>query len=182
MKRTLVWFRNDLRIHDNKLLYEACKQGKVLPVYCFDPYHFKHTHFGFKKTGLYRTEFLRESVKDLRVNLRTLGADLIIRFGKPEEELSSLVQEQAIDQVFVQKEITKEETEVEQAVSTALNIPITYFWGSTLYHIDNLPFSKESIPDIFSTFRKSIEKKSEIRELVPSPGFIDFVDGVDPIL
>jgi deoxyribodipyrimidine photo-lyase len=39
-KRFIVWFRNDLRIHDNEVLsrvaaYAASKD--VLPVYCFDP-------------------------------------------------------------------------------------------------------------------------------------------------
>lgn len=49
MKRTLVWFRNDLRIHDNEALAEAFEEGKVLPVYIFDERQFGETSFGFKK-------------------------------------------------------------------------------------------------------------------------------------
>jgi deoxyribodipyrimidine photo-lyase len=38
--RFIVWFRNDLRIHDNEVIskianYAASKE--VLPIYCFDP-------------------------------------------------------------------------------------------------------------------------------------------------
>lgn len=37
----MVWFRNDLRVHDNEALSAANKDGAaVLPVYCFDPRDF----------------------------------------------------------------------------------------------------------------------------------------------
>ncbi len=35
-KTILVWFRNDLRVHDNEILLEAVRKAdKVLPVYMF---------------------------------------------------------------------------------------------------------------------------------------------------
>ena len=33
---TLVWFRQDLRTSDNPALFEAAKNGKILPVFIFD--------------------------------------------------------------------------------------------------------------------------------------------------
>ena len=58
-KTILVWFRNDLRIHDNEILFEAAKKAdKVLPVYCFDPFYFKTTELGLRKTGNIRARFL----------------------------------------------------------------------------------------------------------------------------
>ncbi|MEI6065482.1 MAG: deoxyribodipyrimidine photo-lyase [Pseudanabaena sp. ELA748] len=41
------------------------------------------------KTGIFRAKFLLESVVDLRKNLRSLGYDLIIRIGNPEEILTT---------------------------------------------------------------------------------------------
>ena len=47
---------------------------QVLPVYCFDPRHFKGTyHFDLPKTGSHRAKFLLESVADLRNTLREKG-------------------------------------------------------------------------------------------------------------
>ncbi|MEQ9309600.1 MAG: DASH family cryptochrome [Balneolaceae bacterium] len=180
MKRAIVWFRNDLRIHDNQALAEACKAGEILPLYCFDPRHFKRTQYGFEKTGSFRANFLRESIIDLRKSIRNLGGELIIRFGMPEVEISKLVQEHAINNVFVHKEITKEETDVEEAVNLALEIPVTYFWGNTLYHIEEVLSQVEDIPDVFSTFRKKIEKKTEVRKLISAPDFIPLIEGVNP--
>ena len=58
-KTILVWFRNDLRIHDNEILLEAVRKAdKVLPVYCFDPYYFQRTTSGISKTGSFRARFL----------------------------------------------------------------------------------------------------------------------------
>ena len=34
---TLVWFRQDLRIKDNPALFEAARNGRVLPVFILEP-------------------------------------------------------------------------------------------------------------------------------------------------
>ena len=39
---SLVWFRNDLRIHDNASLANAInRNNRVIALYCFDPRHFE---------------------------------------------------------------------------------------------------------------------------------------------
>ena len=41
-KRVIVWFRQDLRLHDNVALTDAIKNGEeVIPVYVFDERVFK---------------------------------------------------------------------------------------------------------------------------------------------
>src|SRR5476651_327230 len=99
-KKILVWFRNDLRIHDNEILLEATRKAdKVLPVYCFDPYYFKDGPSGNPKTGNFRAKFLLESVADLRKNLEALGSELIIRIGNPAEILPQLAEEYSVNEV-----------------------------------------------------------------------------------
>jgi deoxyribodipyrimidine photo-lyase len=45
-KTILVWFRKDLRIHDNEILTEAVRKGdRIIPIYCFDPRQFEITDF-----------------------------------------------------------------------------------------------------------------------------------------
>ncbi|BAQ09220.1 deoxyribodipyrimidine photolyase [Bacillus sp. OxB-1] len=36
-KKTIVWFRNDLRLHDHPALWEASRSGAVIPVYIAPP-------------------------------------------------------------------------------------------------------------------------------------------------
>merc|ERR1719261_2056900 len=83
-KRIVLWFRNDLRLHDNELVAKAVAAAgrkEVLPVYVFDAR--QHAagpteYGGGRKTGLHRARFLAESVLDLRGRLRALGSELLI--------------------------------------------------------------------------------------------------------
>ena len=37
MRKTLVWFRNDLRVADNPALFRAAERGSVIPVFIWAP-------------------------------------------------------------------------------------------------------------------------------------------------
>ncbi len=172
-RRIILWYRNDLRIHDHEPLVKATQSGaKIIPVYCFDDRQFGKTSFGFAKTGAFRAQFLLEAVADLRASLRSLGSDLVVRSGLPELEVATLAQELDVSAVYFHEEVTAEETQVECALEKALSaigISIKSFWGQTLYHRDELPFSVGELPELFTTFRKSIEQSSQVRKLLPSP-------------
>lgn len=169
----LVWFRNDLRIIDHKPLLDAASSGNTLAVYCFDLRLFDNTSYGFPKTGSIRAQFLIESVKELSEQLRTLGCDLLIRMGQPEEVIPSLVEKLEIDQLFYHGELTAEERSVEDSLRENLSIPMKRYWGHALYHRDDLPFDLLKIPDVFTQFRKQVEKKSTVRKPLPAPQSID---------
>jgi len=177
--KTLVWYRNDLRITDHAPLYDAARKGSVLALYCFDPRHFAQTSFGFPKTGGHRAKFLIESVHNLRDNLRKRGGDLIIRPGKPENVIPDLVSSAGIDRVSAHKEVTKEETEVETELEKKLQIPVRWYHGHTMYHPDDLPMKGDKIPDVFTEFRKKVEKHSDVREPLDAPEEITGVAGVE---
>src|ERR1700747_3370466 len=108
-KTILVWFRNDLRIHDNEILLEAVRKAdKVLPVYCFDPYYFQTNASGNSKTGGLRAQFLLESIADLRKNLRAIGGELVIRAGNPAEIIPALAEEFRVSEVYHHREVAHE--------------------------------------------------------------------------
>ena len=87
MSTAIVWFRKELRIHDNESLSKALKIHKqIIPFYCFEETEFGKTAFGFEKTGSHRTQFLIESVENLRKNLQKLGSELVIRKGNTAEQ------------------------------------------------------------------------------------------------
>ncbi len=174
----IVWFRNDLRIHDNEALHQALQDAdNIIPIYCIDPRHFEKNTLGIgiAKTGVYRAQFLLESIQDLKYKLQDLGGDLIVRSGKPEEVIFALAKFHQVKAVYCQQEITSEEVQVEELLENNLiteNIPIDFFWGSTLFHYDDLPYEMEELPDVFTEFRKNVEQKSTVRNPFPSPNTI----------
>ncbi|HZY38746.1 MAG TPA: DASH family cryptochrome [Mucilaginibacter sp.] len=172
----LVWFRNDLRIHDNEILLEAIRKAdKVLPVYCFDPYYFQANASGNPKTGGLRARFLLESVADLRKNLRAIGGELIVRTGNPAEVLPALAEEFHVNEVYHHREVAHEETEISEQVETALwkmRLNLKHFIGHTLYHKEDLPFPIKDIPDSFAVFKKKIERDSTVRPCLGTPEIV----------
>ncbi|CAG7836899.1 unnamed protein product [Allacma fusca] len=173
-RNCVCWLRNDLRYHDNEVILWAHENSeRVMPLYCFDPRHFGKTYkYGFPKTGPFRAKFLLESVQDMHETLKTHGSKLSVFVGKPEEVIASLLENLEVDVIVYQKEVTKEETDVEAAVQNVAKrnkIKFNTIWGSTLYHEDDLRFSVKFIPDTYTEFRKSVEAQSKIRILKPMP-------------
>ena len=171
--RVLVWFRNDLRVSDNETLSKAIQLGReVVLVYVLDPRQFDTMEIGLPKTGSFRAQFLFEGLQDLKNSLRELGSDLLILQGKPEECLLNLAGKIGIDAIFFSKEVTSEERKVEIALEKgafSMGIPTESFWQSTLYHKDDLPFPVSQTPEVFTHFRKEVEKLSKVRPAYAKP-------------
>ena len=144
LRAVICLFRNDLRIHDNEVLVTAQKFSDfVVPLYCFDPDHYKGTwHFNLAKTGSHRAKFLIESVNDLRKNLRGLKSDLVVKNCSPAEAIQSITAKcdslgHSVTEVIFQKEVTFEEIKVEEEIEKfcqSKNIKVNKIWGATLYH------------------------------------------------
>lgn len=170
-KVILVWFRNDLRIHDNEILFEAVNKGDiVIPVYYFDPRYFIKNKFDFLNTGVLRAKFLLESVAQLKSSLQQLGADLLVFQGKPEELIGTLCAKYDVTEVYHHREVASRETNISELVETALweeRINLKHFIGHTLYHKEDLPIPIRDIPDAFPAFRKKVEKESFVRPILP---------------
>ncbi|MVO09102.1 DASH family cryptochrome [Flavobacterium sp. TP390] len=170
MKNNLVWFRNDLRLSDNLSLFKATQNSKkCIGVYCFDPRQFATTTYGFKKTEKFRTQFLIETVSELKENLKSKNISLFVYHEKPEVIVPKLVEEHQIDCIYTQKEWTSEEVCVNQNIKKQLqsqekfkNVPFIESYDQFLFSPDNIPFEIKTIPKIFTDFRKKCEKEGSI--------------------
>ncbi len=182
-KVILVWFRKDLRIHDNEMLLEATRKGDlVLPVYCFDPRHYGPSEYPAKKTGSIRAKFILESVTDLKKSLQNLGGDLLTVLGKPEDEIPKLVARYGVHEVYHHREVAFEETQISERVEEALwkqQVNLKHFIGHTLYHKEHLPFPIKDIPDVFTIFRKKVERDSFVRPCFDQPTQIQIPAGLE---
>jgi deoxyribodipyrimidine photo-lyase len=172
-KLSIVWFKTDLRLHDNETLVHAIAHSdEIIPVYCLDEEMFSKTEFGFKKMGGFRAQFLMESLLDLDKSLRKLGSGLLIVNGKPEIEICKIAHQYGASKVFAKKEVAYEELKTESKVENELwkqQITFDTFSTSTLYHAQDLPFTIRDIPDVFTSFRKQVERESVIRKAFSAP-------------
>ena len=162
----LVWFRNDLRVQDNTSLLKASKAEKVIGVYCFDTLYFEMGDFGFKKTERFRAQFLIESVRELRENLKKFNIPLFIYVGKSSEHIAQLVKKHEIDTIYLQKEWTRDEVFISDSVKREVGEAAQFeeCYDQFLFHPEDIPYSEfEDIPKVFTEFRKKCEKYCKVR-------------------
>ena len=95
MKRTLVWFRRDLRIHDHMPLYRAAQRGAVIPVFVLDRALLHHP-----ETAPARVQFMLENLAALDQDLRSRGGRLILRYGDPVAALPELVRQTQAEGIY----------------------------------------------------------------------------------
>ena len=88
----IVWFRQDLRIHDNPALYEACQSGQVIPVYILD----NHAA-GDWKMGAASRWWLHHSLIALN---KSLGGNLRLFKGDPHLTIAQLAQDTSASAVY----------------------------------------------------------------------------------
>ena len=120
MKTILVWYRNDLRVHDHPALAAAARDGdRVVPVFVLDD-----RILGGERSSANRNRFLQECLEDLRANLRARGGELVIRSGKPEEALARLADECDASAIYFTADYTPFATTRDARVRAALGSEI----------------------------------------------------------
>uniref|UniRef100_A0A0G4IFH9 Cryptochrome DASH n=1 Tax=Chromera velia CCMP2878 TaxID=1169474 RepID=A0A0G4IFH9_9ALVE len=190
--RVIVWFRNELRLHDNPLLQQAIRLGKKegsrlewVPVFVFDRAAFQESEWGNPKVGSHRARFLLESVEDLRKSLREKCANLVVASGNPQQVIPELLSPGAQHTVLAGQEVTSEEKNAEKAVFAAVQkkaealgegtgAGMSLVWCNTMYGLGDVKrlFGGNSVPSlplVFTKFRTQVEKALQIPSPLPTP-------------
>ncbi len=162
----LIWFTNNLRVSDNKAIELASKShDKLIAIYVFDVNIFNKNIFGFKKIEIFRANFLIETITELKNNLQKENITLLTYFDDSKGIIPSICEEYNISDIYIQKEWTSEELTIFKDVKNNLNnnIKVTSVYDQFLYHPEDINIEIKSISNVFSNFRKKVEKYSTIR-------------------
>jgi deoxyribodipyrimidine photo-lyase len=166
-QKGLIWFRNDLRVHDNESLTNAIVENEtVIAAYYFDPRHYEETSFHFKKTEKFRAKFLIESVMALKQNLEKLNIPLLVYHQKPEDSIPEILAQNEINSVYFQGEWASEEIEVLENIKLKVSDSVAFksTYNQFLFHPESIPFDIPSIPNVFTQFRNQCEKSTIVRD------------------
>lgn len=146
--KVLYYFRNDLRLRDNPLLEEACSTATAITFVAKAP---------GQDWGVWRQKFHWECLEDLRDSLKQYGHDLAI-LNDPLKEISLQKYERLYTPLI---NTAYERREIEEVSN---DIEVRTFWCDRL--LTALPYQASELSDIFTTFRKAIEKDFRVRPLV----------------
>lgn len=115
-KVSLFWFRRDLRLEDNRALYEALNAGHaVLPLFIFDPEILETLPADDP-----RVSFIYEKLQEIRKKLQNdHGSSLAIFMGNPELVFRNLFLQYDVQSVFTNRDYEpyaiKRDSEIEKA-------------------------------------------------------------------
>ncbi|QSG12598.1 Deoxyribodipyrimidine photolyase [Halapricum desulfuricans] len=175
----LVWFRRDLRVHDNPTLRRAIDgSDRVVPLYIFDTRRFGQSSrwIDEPRIGPLRAQFVRESVRDLRDRLRERDGELLVRRGDPRSIVPDVAESVDADVVHAQRlPGTEERATVEDAIVDR-GIDLSTHWTHTLHAIEDLPMAVSDVQDTFTPWKDSVEASSRVRDPLDPPATVPTPD------
>jgi deoxyribodipyrimidine photo-lyase len=97
MEYVVFWFRRDLRLEDNAGLYHALQSGfPVIPIFIFD----SNILNSLESKDDPRVSFIYETILELKLQLRSLGSDLLLFYDTPKHAWEKLFSDYRIRSIF----------------------------------------------------------------------------------
>lgn len=154
----LCWVRRDLRLHDHAALSHALNEGESTVVFIFD------THILDKLQNKQdrRITFIMESLSEMEKTLQKHGSSLLIRYGKPEEEIPKLCEELKIQKVFTNRDYepyAKKRDELVARKLKNLKVEFVTFKDSVFFEKHEVLTGSNGLYKVFTPYKnKWIEK------------------------
>ncbi|RDE19514.1 deoxyribodipyrimidine photo-lyase [Motiliproteus coralliicola] len=161
----LVWFRQDLRLNDNPALYQAAKQGRILPVYIL-PAAQQDGWF----PGAASRWWLHHSLDSLG---KRLGGALRLFQGEALELIPELLHQTGIKKVYWNRDFQPAQMQRDRRLQQHLEqqgIQVTTFNASLLWEPTQVLKSDGSPYRVYTPFfRHGCLKQPEPRYPLPAP-------------
>lgn len=186
VKRGLFWFRHDLRLHDQPALNALSErvheisfvyilntnQGSVLSAdpgqsYCYQATINKgnktnqssHVKDDLWKIGKQRYRFLIETLADIDRQLRELGHSLIVLSGDTRSCLEHLLKQNSYTHLGVSQHNGFNEIKALNDIQKHFpHVELIERESFSLFNESDLPFNVNDMPQVFSPFRRKVEK------------------------
>ena len=157
MGKTIVWFRNDLRLHDHPALTEAAAHGEVLPVFILPENRHAASDW-----------WLHHSLLEMQQKFAEQEIQFIVRKGDPVEQLLEIQKESAADQLVFNELYDPISRRQEQALAEAFGkvaVQVRSFQGNLLVPPDVI-FNKTGDPyKVFTPYWKRLRQEPIARPL-----------------
>ena len=122
----IFWFRRDLRLNDNAGLFHALKSGlKVLPIFIFDTNILDKLESKQDR----RVDFIFQALLDIKISLRNIGSDILLKTGNPEKIWMELFAAYNIKEVYTNHDYEKYGIVRDEKIKSKCNSYKTAFYS-----------------------------------------------------
>jgi deoxyribodipyrimidine photo-lyase len=164
----LLWFRQDLRLADQRALQAAIKTGRpIIPLYILDD-----EAAGDWRPGGASRWWLHQSLTTLSRDLEELGSRLVLRRGTAEETLLSLIEETGADEIYVTRRYEPWADRLDQDLAEDFSkktIGFKRFSGSLLFEPEALRTKAGDPFKVFTPFYKACLALGTPKPPLPKP-------------
>ncbi|MBC7835975.1 MAG: deoxyribodipyrimidine photo-lyase [Phycisphaerales bacterium] len=163
MTRPLIWFRSDLRTHDNPALFHACRAGAakdgkgVVAAFLVADHQWAAHDWGDPKA-----DFICRSVAALAPRLANLGVPLVVRraprFRDAASALTSIAQAHACTGIWFNNEHELNETRRDEAVAAAFQRDgrsVSRYHDQVLFAPGTILSAKHAPYTVFTPFKNA---------------------------
>lgn len=163
MSTAIVWFRQDLRCHDNPALAQACaNHQKIIPLYIKEPNP-------CLTMGRAQQWWLHHSLCSLQQDLRKVNLDLYFRCAEPLDLLNELIIQNQVEAVYWNRCYEPMHSARDQRIKTALKnqgIKVVSYNGSLLHEPWEVLTQGGSYFKVFTPYWRQCLRQIQIRPLL----------------
>lgn len=169
MQKQLIWFRQDLRIHDHAALWHATQSGQVIALIVLSPEQWK-----IHDDAPIKIDFCLRQIQQLKLSLEALNIPLIIRiiplWKDIATEIDQLCHELNIENVHANIEIGVNELNRDFQVQKSLNQSardLILYHDRTIFPIGSIRNKSNQPYQVFGAFKKYCYEQLSIS--IPQP-------------
>jgi deoxyribodipyrimidine photo-lyase len=160
MPRSIVWFRNDLRLEDHEALLAAARRGAVVALFIWNDAGDE----GAGRFGAASRVWLHYSLEALKEELSRYEVPLVVRREEPLRCLRQVLLEAEADAVFWNRSYEPALARRDEKIEAALrndNIAVGAFQGELLFEPDRILTKTGEPYRVFTPFWESCLKQFE---------------------
>jgi len=175
----LIWFRQDLRIHDHAALWHATQQGPCIALAVLSPEQWQLHQDARIKTDFYlrRLKYLKQQLQQLNIPLIILNIPLWENLAP---EILNLCQTLKIESLHANIEVGVNELERDAQVQQLLQqqqIRVEFYHDRILFPLGSIRNQSNQAYQVYSAFKK----KCYERLILDVPACYPEIEAQDPI-
>ena len=158
----IVWIRRSLREYDNTALVEASKQhDNVVPFYVVDDSYFENADLGYP-----RVRFWHDALDNLKQELQEDGKELIVRKGKPIEQLKQIIEEAGAEKLYFNRDYSSYARKRDEEAES-LDIEVETFKDLVMFEKKEILTSSDTPYQTYTYYAKKWFKNDKRRPQEP---------------
>lgn len=165
----LVWFRDDLRVHDHPALHGAADaSGPVVALYIASPAQWEQHDCGVRKR-----QWHFANVQSLKSALAERGIPLLVwrcdHFRDIPQRLDTLCRSLNVEAVHCHHALGFNERALEQALATQLSVPLIRYQDANLVDYDAITTGQGGLYRVFTPFARRCRQHLLAGNPLPAP-------------